>query len=419
MATYTNTLPAFMAESSELAQEISITGKWEPINGRSFFTNSKDGTAMLEEWQAIHKEASHSQGVLRTEINQAIGHEGVLVHHVFENENSLVDYFNTTASEHQMALKQVAKPRHHLVRGAQLSVELRETIASKIDAVFANYLFGYVKNDFKKQDPASAIQVTAKWTCKDQASLDELIYWWQEVGSQAYHMEAGLVRFEVYEVIGEKALIIHETFENSDELKFHLTKGTAAIYKKEIDGIAFPENYFFRGPVSWMIRTYSKFMHLTATYSKLSLAFEVAGGSRSEGLIELKTKSTNTINMKNENVMVVYKWTAKEGKGEDLKAIYQEVSKQMQSNEPGALNVQCFYDEAKNSLVVMDLFADTASVGFHLGTTAASHFGDLLQIANPGEFWFCGDVPQEMQEAARSMGLQATFAPNVFGFERA
>ncbi len=48
-------------------------------------------------------------------------------------------------------------------------------------------------------------------------------------------------------MIGEDALIIHEIFENSDELKFHLSKGTAEKYKKDIDEVATPEAYFFRG----------------------------------------------------------------------------------------------------------------------------------------------------------------------------
>ena len=89
--------------------------------------------------------------------------------------------------------------------------------------------------------------------------------------------------FEVYQVIGEDALIIHETFENNSELKFHLTKGTAAKYKKEIDEVAVPESYFFRGPVSWTIRTYSKFLHLPATYSSLGSIFTQPGGSMSDG----------------------------------------------------------------------------------------------------------------------------------------
>ena len=122
--------------------------------------------------------------------------------------------------------------------------------------------------------------------------------------------------------------------------------------------------------------------------------------------------------MENQEVMVVYKWTAKEGKSEELTAIYREVQAQMKSNEPGALKVQCYFDETSSTLIVMDLFTDAGAVGFHLGTTAAGHFENLLQIAIPGEFLFCGDIPEEMQQAAVGMGLNATFAPNVFGFER-
>jgi len=122
--------------------------------------------------------------------------------------------------------------------------------------------------------------------------------------------------------------------------------------------------------------------------------------------------------MENQEVMVVYKWTAKEGKSENLKAIYKEVESQMQSNEPGALKVKCYFDEDSSTLVVMDLFSDAGAVGFHLGTTAASHFEELLSIATPGEFLFCGEVPVEMKQAALGMGLNATFAPSLFGFER-
>ena len=122
--------------------------------------------------------------------------------------------------------------------------------------------------------------------------------------------------------------------------------------------------------------------------------------------------------MNNSEVMVVYKWTAKEGQSDALKAIYQEVEGQMKANEPGALEVQCYFDDSTSTLVVMDLFQDAGAVGFHLGTTAAGHFGNLLEIAIPGEFLFCGEVPEEMKQAATGMGLNATFAPRAFGFKR-
>jgi hypothetical protein len=84
-------------------------------------------------------------------------------------------------------------------------------------------------------------------------------------------------------VVGEDALIIHETFADTKELKFHLSKGTAEKYKKDIDAIAAPDAYYFRGPVSWTIRTYSKFLHLPATYSSLGSHHTSPGGSMSDG----------------------------------------------------------------------------------------------------------------------------------------
>ena len=78
---------------------------------------------------------------------------------------------------------------------------------------------------------------------------------------------------------------VHEVFDDTAELKFHLTKGTADRYKKNLDQVAEPERYFFRGPVSWTIRTYSKFMRLPATYSSRGSHFTRDGGSMSDGTI--------------------------------------------------------------------------------------------------------------------------------------
>lgn len=122
--------------------------------------------------------------------------------------------------------------------------------------------------------------------------------------------------------------------------------------------------------------------------------------------------------MNKQEITVVYKWTAKAGKSEELKAIYQEVSQQMQETEPNALKVDCYFDQSTNTLIVYDLFKDGAALGQHLGTTAAGHFPALLAIAIPGPFLFCGGVPQELQQAAIGMGLDATFAPRSFGFNR-
>ena len=122
--------------------------------------------------------------------------------------------------------------------------------------------------------------------------------------------------------------------------------------------------------------------------------------------------------MKNQEITVVYKWIAKPGKAEELKSIYKEVEQQMKDTEPGALKVVCYFDESSDTLTVLDVFEDGNALGQHLGTTAAGHFPTLLQIANPGPFLFCGEVPEQLKQAALGMGLNATFSPAIFGFER-
>jgi quinol monooxygenase YgiN len=279
-------LPPFLAELSKLGQEISVTGKWIPTKPGGLFRKSAESQEMLKEWEDIHAGARGDAGVLSTEINHAVGEDAVLVHHTFKDPDAVVHYFSTTATQHMGPLTKVAEPQLHLIRGLEVPTAAREALLAKnVPAVFGEFLFGYVKENYKRPDPETAIMVTAKWTCKpgDGTHLEDLKYWWQRVGTDAYSIEKGLLRFEAYQVVGEDALIIHETFQNSNELKFHLSKGTAEKYKKDIDKVATPEAYFFRGPVSWTIRTYSKFLHLPATYSSQGSHFMRPGGSMSDG----------------------------------------------------------------------------------------------------------------------------------------
>lgn len=281
-------LPPYLAKPSKIGQEISITGKWIPTKPGGLFRKSAESKEMLQEWEDIHAGARSDPGVLSTEINHAVGEDAVLVHHVFKGPDALNHYFSTTATEHMGALTKVAKPELHIIRGTSIPDAAREAVLAKtVPGVFGEFIFGYVKEDYQRPDYEKAIMVTAKWTCHpgEPNHANELRYWWQRVGTEAYSLEKGLLRFEAYQVIGEDALIIHEVFQDSDELKFHLSKGTAEKYKKDIDKVAAPEAYFFRGPVSWTIRTYSKFLHLPATYSSLGSNFTQTGGSMSDGTI--------------------------------------------------------------------------------------------------------------------------------------
>ena len=122
--------------------------------------------------------------------------------------------------------------------------------------------------------------------------------------------------------------------------------------------------------------------------------------------------------MTSAHITVVYKWTAKPGMLDELRSIYQQVTEAMQQNEPDAEAVHCYVSEKENALYVRDEFKEAAALGFHLSSTAASHFPQLLAIAVPGPFFFFGDVPEELQQATEQMQLGAEFATHAFGFDR-
>ena len=109
---------------------------------------------------------------------------------------------------------------------------------------------------------------TGVGTVAGRSDRGELGHGGGQVAAGAHELGAGVRRVEAHEVDDRPALIIHETFADTAELKFHLTKGTAATFKKNLDRIAAPEAYYFRGSVAWSIRTYSTFMRLPATYTR-------------------------------------------------------------------------------------------------------------------------------------------------------
>ena len=118
------------------------------------------------------------------------------------------------------------------------------------------------------------------------------------------------------------------------------------------------------------------------------------------------------------NITVVYKWTAKPGKLEELRAIYAGVTEEMERNEPGARAVHCYISEPDNALYVRDEFENADALGFHLSNTAAEHFPQLLAIATPGPFFFLGDVPDQMKQATEQMQLGGEFGTHASGFDR-
>ncbi len=122
--------------------------------------------------------------------------------------------------------------------------------------------------------------------------------------------------------------------------------------------------------------------------------------------------------MADQEITVTYRWTAKPGKGAALKAMYQEVVDAAKANEPGALRFDVFEVRESEDLLVVDVFRDGPALGEHLGGTAAKYFPKMSEIAVPGPFFFCGDVPEELVQAASGMNMGAVFGTPAFGFSR-
>lgn len=259
-------LPDFLANPPAIGSQISVTGSWTPTQRRRFGTSPAAGTTWAV-WDEIRHIAVAHDGVVSIEIDEVVGKGGVVVHLVAADADGLTGFLTTVAPQ-LAALAGLATPQVHMVRGLEVPAQVGAALrAAGIPTSIGTWIYGYERDDAAQTDPATLIEVTAVWRCTGD-HLAELGGWWQQVGTEAHSIEAGLIRFEAYAIDGEDALVIHETFSTSDELKFHLTKGTAAMYKKQIDRVAAPDAYLFRGPVAWMIRTYSRFMRLPATYAR-------------------------------------------------------------------------------------------------------------------------------------------------------
>jgi hypothetical protein len=122
--------------------------------------------------------------------------------------------------------------------------------------------------------------------------------------------------------------------------------------------------------------------------------------------------------MTSSHITVFYKWIAKPGNLDELKAIYEQLLEAMKENEPDARAAHCYVSEKDNALYVRDEFKDALVLGLHLSSTAPGHFPQLLSIAVPGQFFFCGDVPEELKQATEQMQLGAEYGKHAFGFDR-
>ncbi len=144
--------------------------------------------------------ARANDGVLQTEINHAIGDGSVLFNLVFRDADAPVAFFEPHVAAHAMVLRKVARSELHLLRGVAVPDRFKRRLAGlEIPTTIGSNSYGFVRS-YTAPDPSKAIQVTAKWRCKPNApagSGEALASIWRQVGTDAFDLEKGLLRFEV------------------------------------------------------------------------------------------------------------------------------------------------------------------------------------------------------------------------------
>ena len=99
-------------------------------------------------------------------------------------------------------------------------------------------------------------------------------------------------------------------------------------------------------------------------------------------------------------------------------ATYEAVAKESEANEPGIPWMNVYEVQGADALIIQEVFQDGDALGWHLGGTAANHFPKLSEIADIGPFFFFGDVPDDLVQAASGMNMGEVFATRAFGFSR-
>ncbi len=112
---------------------------------------------------------------------------------------------------------------------------------------------------------ADEIDLTYVWTAHD-GQAERLVATYEAVGEMLEAHEPGLLLYEIAVSESGDQIIIHEVFEDSDALAFHLSE-TAAKFFPQLVEFATPGPFIFRGDVPEELKAAAYEMNMGAIFT--------------------------------------------------------------------------------------------------------------------------------------------------------
>ena len=112
---------------------------------------------------------------------------------------------------------------------------------------------------------SSEIDLTYVWTAHE-GQAKKLVATYEAVGAMLESNEPGLTLYEIAVSESGNQIIIHEVFEDSDALAFHLSETAAAFFPQLIE-FADPGPFIFRGEVPEELKTAAYSMNMGAIFT--------------------------------------------------------------------------------------------------------------------------------------------------------
>ena len=134
---------------------------------------------------------------------------------------------------------------------------IRSTIAASLIAATASWAAA--------DTSSTEIDLTYVWTAHD-GQAERLISTYEAVGEMLEANEPGLLLYEIAVSETGTQIIIHEVFENSDALAFHLSETAAAFFPQLVE-FATPGPFIFRGNVPDELKSAAYQMNMGAIFT--------------------------------------------------------------------------------------------------------------------------------------------------------